>query len=205
MNIKNYLIAAAASASIFGAMVIPAFASPKLNSGSQLNSSQCPTGKLVINVNQSVLNDNDSGVAGNAWAFDNLKRLIKVWQVSDSTYCALVKYEGQFVTIAGLSPQNTDNDGIAAGLTGTFEGGYRSTIFTGTLNADPIYPTKGNMGTFDYNCDTAFNCPGYVDWTTVYFNSTTGFDLDWWGWIYHGGNNGTWVNAISGNSGDITD
>ena len=27
----------------------------------------------------------------------------------------------------------------------------------------------------------------------------------WWGWIYHGGNNGAWVNSSAGNQGDITD
>jgi hypothetical protein len=43
-----------------------------------------------------------------------------------------------------------------------------------------------------------------IDWLTLYFSSTSGFNLDWWGWIYHSGSNGTWVNAISSSSGDIT-
>ena len=39
------------------------------------------------------------------------------------------------------------------------------------------------------------------------------FTLEWWGWVYHGGSNGPWVNACDpsegpeceGSSGDITD
>ena len=35
--------------------------------------------------------------------------------------------------------------------------------------------------------------------------TTSGFDVGaWWGWVYHAGSNGSWVNAVSGNSGDIT-
>ena len=46
-------------------------------------------------------------------------------------------------------------------------------------------------------------CPGLVDWTAQYFSSTSGYDLAWWGWEYRAGRHGTWVNALSGNSGDI--
>lgn len=175
---------------------------PHLNWGSQLNASQCPGGQLVINVVQDVVNDADSGVAGNAWAFDHYTRQIQVWQVSSDTFCALVQYEGGFVTKAGPSPAGTGT--IAAGIAGTLQGGYRSTVFTGTLNSTPAYPTGGNIGTFDYKCDASFNCPGRVDWVSAYFGSSSGFDLAWWGWIYHGGNNSTWVNASTGNQGDIT-
>lgn len=176
--------------------------SEHLNFGSQINAAQCNAGgKLVINISQHITQDADSGFAG-AWAFDDNHRTIQVWQTGTNTFCAVVKYQGSFTTIAGPSPQNTGT--VGAGVTGTFEGGYQSTVFTGTLNPNPAYKTRGNIGDFNYACDTNFNCPGYVDWTAVYFTSTSGFDLAWWGWVYHGGNNGSWVNAISGSSGDIT-
>ena len=88
---------------------------------------------------------------------------------------------------------------------GTFQGGYISN-FSAILSPNPTARTRGSIGTFDYMCDVFDNCPGRVDWTTLYFNNGAAapLSLDWWGWIYHAGNNGSWVNAITGNSGDIT-
>lgn len=174
-----------------------------LNFGQHINASQCsPTGKLVINVVQHVTGDADSGVAGNAWAFDDFNRTIQVWQNAPNKFCAVVKYHGSFSTLAGPSPDGKAT--VGAGVDGTFEGGYQSTVFTGTLKANPAYSTRGNIGDFNYQCDINFNCPGAVDWTTIYFDATSDFGLAWWGWVYHAGDNGSWVNAITGNSGDIT-
>jgi hypothetical protein len=42
-------------------------------------------------------------------------------------------------------------------------------------------------------------------WRSDYFTGVSGFAFDeWWGWVYHAGNNGSWVNAIDGNEGNIT-
>ena len=190
--------------------------SEHLNFGTQLNAAECNTtgARLVINVIQHIIGDADSGEFGNYWAYDEVHRRIQVWQLSENpdTFCAVLKYMGSFVTVPGQSPGFFDpdtNDTVAAGVTGTFEGGYRSTVFTGTLKDPPDYRTSGNIGTFNYMCvilpgvvDGAA-CPGYRDWTTFYFSSTLGFDLAWWGWVYHAGDNGSWVNSIDGNSGDI--
>jgi hypothetical protein len=44
-----------------------------------------------------------------------------------------------------------------------------------------------------------------VSWPSLFFDNVAGFDIgDWWGWIYHAGNNGSWANAATGNTGDIT-
>jgi len=183
------------------------FAAPHehLNWGSQTSQAQCGPGPLVINVVQKVVNDDDSGVGGNAWAKDDFVRQIQVVQTGVGTFCATVSYQGTFTTLAGLSPQNTGT--IAAGVLGAFQGGYISN-FTATLSANPTARRQGNIGTYDYQCDGSFNCPGYVDWTTLYFNNGAGaaVDFGWWGWVYHAGNNGSWVNEIAppGNSGDIT-
>ena len=190
---------------VFVSTLATALAAPSehLNFGQQINAAQCNAGgKMVINVAQHITNDADSGIGGNAWAFDDFNRTIQVWQTGPNTFCAVVRYHGSFTTLAGVSPGATGT--VAAGVGGTFEGGYQSTVFTGTLKASPSLSTRGNIGNFDYMCDTSFNCPGAIDFLSVYFDSTSGFDLAWWGWIYHAGNNGTWVNAITGNSGDIT-
>jgi hypothetical protein len=170
---------------------------------SPLGSGQCGPGTLVVNVTQHVINDADSGLAG-YWAFDKYDRHIKVWRTAPDTYCAILRYDGEFTTVAGRSPQNTGT--VAAGIQGDFKGGYRATQFTGTFAATK--PTSGNLGTFDYACvlsagNTVATC-NHPDWLTFYFSSTNGFDLNWWGWIYTTEANGTWVNAISGNLGDIT-
>ena len=191
---------------ILGRQAMAAPSAPHLNWGSETNPGQCSEGKLVINITHKVTNDIDSAVGGGFWATNNYNRHIQVWQVSPNTFCAIAQYHGSFITDDGPSPQGTDI--IAAGIKGTLEGGYRATI-VGTLDSNPAYRTKGNIGTFDYGCDvetdTRDSCTGVFNWVETYFMPGSSFNYEWWGWIYHGGSNGTWVNASSGNQGDITD
>jgi hypothetical protein len=194
-------LAAALLASLVSLSTAAATSGVTLNFGTQLNAAACG-GTPIIDVTQTVLNDADSGFGGNAWAFDNYTRHIKVFQLSDGVFCATTRYEGTFTTNAGTSPSGLST--VPAGITGTIIGGYRATSFSGTLLTSPANPTQGDIGSFDYNCDPTFTCPGFVDWVTLYFSATSGFNLDSWGWIYHGGGNGTWVNASSGSIGDIT-
>lgn len=181
--------------------------SEHLDWGQELAASEtsCPAGQAVINVVHKVINDMDSGTGGNFWAFDEYVRQIEVVQTGDRTFCASVRYQGNFETVAGPSPQNTGN--VGDGVVGTFQGGYTATI-TGTLS--PTDRTKGSLGTFDYQCDPftgpgdRSTCTGLFNWLDAYFAAGWGFVYEWWGWVYHAGNNGSWVNAASGNSGDIT-
>lgn len=186
----------------------PAYATPSehLNWGQNLAASEtaCPAGQAIVNVNQKIINDIDSKVAGGYWAYDEEVRHINVFDLGDGNYCATVKYQGSFETISGDSPQGTG--AVGDGVVGTFQGGY-----TATFTADSFTPTvktKGSIGTYDYECDPGTgDCPRYVSWLGLFFTSNSDFadfDLPWWGWVYHAGNNGSWVNAISGNSGDIT-
>ena len=141
-------------------------------------------------------------MAGNYWALDTYERQIKVYQTTTAgNYCALVRYDGKFVTFAVASPQNTGT--VGAGVKGEMEGGYRG-IITGSLKASPLWTTHGNVGVFDYACDILGNCPGRVSWLAQYFDAGYGFDYGWWGWEYKTENNGSWINAVTGNSGDIT-
>jgi len=191
--IKKLLTASTVAFAIaaLGASSVAAYGGP------QTSAAACDGGKLVINVTHKVVNDADSGVGGNSWATDNYQRHIQVWQAADGTFCATVDYQGQFVTNAGLSPSGDGT--VTAGLKGTFNGGYSTTHFTGTLNPTPLYATRGNIGTFDYALGA-----NVWSWTSTYFSSTAGFDLAWWGWQYRAGSHGTWINSMDGNSGDIT-
>ncbi len=188
-----------------------AFAAPNehLDWGAQLHSgaSSCPSGTLVINAVQKVVNDIDSGTAGNYWAFDEYVRHIQVVDTG-AGFCATVSYQGSFTSIAGDSPgAGYTYATIGDGVVGTFQGGYVAT-FTGTLKSNPSKRSKGSIGTYDYECNASTgDCPERVFWATLYFDSAddfADFAQIWWGWVYHAGNNGSWTNAITGNSGDIT-
>lgn len=178
--------------------------SERLNFGAELNAAQCDPagGNLVINVVQRITGDIDSGVGGNYWAIDEYNRHIQVWEVGPGSFCAVVKYTGSFSTVAGVSPGATGT--LSADVTGTLEGGYRAVI-TGTLKSAPLWKTKGNVGSYDYGCDPSNGtCTGRSSWTDKYFEDGYGFSYAWWGWTYHAGDNGSWVNSSDGNSGDIT-
>ena len=184
-----------------------ALAAPeKLNWGSKVNASQCEkSGSPIVNITQKVTNSVDSGQGGNYWAFSNYKRTIQLWETTTADrYCAVVRYTGKFDGEAGQTSPGAG--GILDGdEDGTFQGGYQATI-DGTLKDNPGWKTKGSVGTADYDCNISGTCPGAVNWIDQYFDSGYVFGYDWWGWIYHGGSHGTWVNSCpscGGNSGDI--
>jgi hypothetical protein len=198
-------VAVVACGTLLATMIGTASAAPStLNWGTEVNASECtPSGAPVVNVVEKVLNGVDSGEGGNYWAFSNYTRHIQVWATStNDEYCAVVQYSGRFYGEEGqTSPGN--NEALDGDEDGTFQGGYRATI-TGSLLESPGWKTRGSVGTVDYDCDIDGNCDGYVDWVAQYFGGGYGFSYEWWGWIYHGGRFGTWVNSIDGNSGDIS-
>ncbi len=166
------------------------------------NRPACGGGKMIVNVTYGLSNDYDSGVAGNAWANDTIDRHLQVFDLGGGSYCAVVNDTGQFVTFAGPSPSGTST--VSAGITGVINGGYTTTVFTGTLDPAPAYATRGDLGSFDLECTDAYTCPGAHPGYYSYFSSTSGDDLASWGWTYHTARNGDWTNADGGNSGDIT-
>jgi hypothetical protein len=192
------LLAAAVTASTALAVHSPPAANPV----------QCTKGTLVVNVVYTLKNDFDSGVHGNAWANDTIGRHLQIRQVGNAVpsattqYCAMIDDNGSFMTFAGDSPGGTGT--VTAGINGRINGGYVTTLFTGTLNPIPAYDTHGNLGTFDLQCTDAYNCPGPHPSFLSYFNGSPAWDYASWGWTYHTAKNGDWVNADSGNSGDIT-
>ena len=188
---------------LLAAFAIPALAKPH-TFGQQLNAAKCDPGtsKMVLNIVFQVTGDADSGQGGNYWALDSYMKHVQVWDMTDGTFCVQVKYNGSFVTVLGRGPGNTGD--VAAGVTGTMEGGY-SAIISGGSFTPGTKRTKGNIGSKDYACTTA-GAPGdcnYYSFLTDYFPGAT-LAQGFWGWTYRAGENGTWVNSITGNEGDIT-
>lgn len=230
MNIKKLLVGGAASGTILlGIAIVPALANEwpinhfpignngdrnasVYNPGNELSTSKCTntvTGRPVINVTQKVQNDPDSSLTG-YWAFDYFTRHITVYKTTAAdTYCAIVTYDGNFYAVPGqLGPESSVGGDIintAANepVNGPFSGGERATITSATLLTTPTWPTNGNVGTTNYKGDIAGDKPGDVIWQDQYFTSGYASNDDWWGWKYNGGSHGTWINAVTGNSGNI--
>ena len=176
---------------------------PTLNWGSRVNPSACEnkTGAPVMDITLKVKNDIDSAVGGSYWAYDNNQKQIQVWKTTDdiNTYCAVVRYEGQFSAIAGQpSPQGSGS--IESDFQGTFEGGA---ILHIVGEFKPMNnPVKGKTDTFDRKCNIDGNgCVG-KSWVKTYFPDSS-YSYGWWGWIYNGGSHGVWVNSADGNQGDL--
>ncbi len=196
------LLAAAVTASTALAVHSPPSANP----------TQCTQGALIVNVNYTLKNDFDSGVAGNAWANDTINRHLQIRQVGNALptlstqYCAMIDDTGAFVTFAGTSPAGTGT--VTAGINGRINGGYTTTLFTGTLNPSPAYATHGNLGPFDLQCGPTpapgYACNGAHPSFLSYFTGSPSWDYADWSWAYHTAKNGDWLNADSGNTGDIT-
>jgi hypothetical protein len=186
-------------------------------------------GNLLVNITEKVINDADSGQAGNYWGLDAFTRTIKVWNLGSDSYCAVVNYNGTFAAQAGQkSPGSTTTTGgiLTGDEVGTIKGGYVAQI-TGPLDiTDPgNWQLVGNVNQgnpVDYQCviatDGSASCPGVIDWTTKYFDTANAgftFTETPWGWTYvgkdvstapdHGTPDGVWHNASTGNSGDILD
>lgn len=163
--------------------------------GTQTNANQCGAGEQVVNVTYTLTNDYDSGVGiPQGWANDTINRHLQVWQVGADSYCAVVSDEGSFVTLGGTTgPAGTGT--LSAGITGRMSGGYRTSVFAGTLNSNPVYASGGQLGSFDLQCQDAYTCPGAHPTVSSY---VTGWDgsLAWWGWQYKTAQNGTWTNSV---------
>ncbi|HEY7019346.1 MAG TPA: hypothetical protein VH297_12840 [Gaiellaceae bacterium] len=173
-----------------------------------ISAAACKTGKprQLVNVTFTLVNDYDSGFAGNAWANDTVHRQIRIWtSKTTGKYCAQIRDRGSFVTFAGTSPSGSST--VSAGIGGRMNGGYVTTSFDGTFA--PSYPTHGNLGTFDLQCTSAYDCPGVHPSYESYFSSTSNDDaLAQWGWIYKAQkHHGVWLNqddTPAAASGDIS-
>ncbi len=168
----------------------------------------CGAGKLVLSVSYRVVNDVDTGVNGNNWAFDTYARAVRVWRKGAGRFCSASTYDGEFSTIAGWSPGGKTQ--LPAGIRGTFKGSS-VTMFRGTLSAGGA-PLRGFLGVKDFACTSADQkgeCSGTYDWLRVYFTGIAGFRYVRYAFEYHATENGrgTWSDRLEGGkihfSGDI--
>ena len=191
-----------------------------LNWGFQLNASEtaCPSGDIVLKVVRKVTNSVDSGTGLNDfgyawWAYIDYVQHIQVVETAPGEFCATLKSQGSFESVGGDGPGCVNDSNcdlpegrLEAGVVGTFQGGMTQT-FTGTFTPDDKR-TRGNIGTFDHACDaseaTPCSGPGFGLWQSEYFTGISNLTYEWWGWVYHAGNNGSWVNAATGNEGNIS-
>jgi hypothetical protein len=194
LDVKALLTAALAAL----ALAAPAGAStalPTRNLG-------CGAGKLVLSVRYHVLNDVDTGVSSNNWAFDSYLRVLRVVRKGPGRWCAGSTYDGTFTSIAGASPGGGTT--IPAGIRGTFHGASVTT-FRATF-APRSAPVRGDLGTKDFQCtsaDTKGRCAGTWDWLSTYFTSTNNFasfKYVRYAFQYRAteGGHGTWTDQLEG-------
>lgn len=174
----------------------------KLNWRKKLSSNIPDGGQLVVNVEQEVVNDVDSGNNGH-WAYDDYRRHIQMWEVDAGEHVAVVQYNGHFDAIEGKTEPGEGYDGTLDGdEEGVMLGGYAASL-AGSFLDDPNWPTRGFVGTTDYEGEPDGDIPGYISWQDQYLDDP-GFSYQWWGWIYRGGKYGTWVNAANKDCGNIS-
>jgi hypothetical protein len=168
----------------------------------------CGAGTLVLNVTYRVVNDVDTGVKGNNWAFDTYTRAVRVWRKASGRYCSASTYRGTFETIAGWSPAGKQQ--IPAGIRGTFKGSSVTT-FRGTF-APRGAAVRGFLGVKDFACTSADEkgeCGGTWDWLRAYFTDISGFRYVRYAFTYKASENGkgVWSDTFAGNkiryTGDI--
>ncbi|MDE1798323.1 MAG: hypothetical protein KGH63_02875 [Candidatus Micrarchaeota archaeon] len=166
-----------------------------------------PSGStLVLNVNYKVVNDEDSGI-GSYWALDRYTKHVKVWQLPDGSYYAVVDYDGTWNTFAGaLSPAGTVSETRDA--QGTMHGGYAA-----TFRADGLTGASTHIGTQDlggtradillgsYGNGQTGNTASF-NYLSTYFDNPTNFNYVTWGWTYQY-HNQVWSNTADANTGNI--
>jgi hypothetical protein len=168
----------------------------------------CGAGKLVLNVTYRVVNDVDTGLKGNNWAFDTYTRAVRVWRKAPGRFCSASTYNGTFETIAGWSPAGKTE--LPAGIRGTFRGSsvttFRATFAPGDASV------RGPLGVKDFACTSADEkgeCSGTWDWLREYFTGIERFRYVRYSFRYHATENGrgTWIDTFTGGkirfSGDI--
>jgi hypothetical protein len=173
----------------------------------------CDTNAAVrVNVTFLVTNDVDSGTDEKFWALDAFHRSVVVYEESNHHFCAVVTdTQGTFTTISGNSPQWATTGGtVSASVLGTFAGGEVET-FEAHLRSNPVLSPTGFLGTMNYQCPPTPTsvCLNKFDWLSTYFDEVNkeSLDIPVWGWTYHtacNDANGFWVDASTGNAGDIT-
>jgi hypothetical protein len=143
----------------------------------------------------------DSGTCGNDWALDLYARRFtaNLPANGDGTYTVLERFtKGHFSTFAGQSPgacqASTHGATVKEGVTGLFHGSFTIIVSNGTFDAN------GSCVKTDGQCTTA-------GWVEGFFGATATYDIPQFHFVYTASGQGLiltqWINADTGNSGDI--
>lgn len=156
----------------------------------------------MVDVRQEVEGDMDRSSNG-PWADLNYTRHIRVWELSEEKYCAVVEYDGAFNAVEGMKSPGS-GEVLTGKEHGEMQGGYRAIISGSEINQSVEWPYKGEMQPVNYQCRVASgDCENKNDWTQSFFNSNQDVEYEWWAWVYDSGKCGTWTNTKSENSGDV--
>ena len=172
-------LAATARGLIMGATALPA---------------QAASDTRVENVQLS--DRNDSGEDGNNWATDEMHRQIKITETSAGVYDVVVSDNGRFTTGNNeLTPGGSDGGAtFSSPVDGTVKGGFHTTVHAAAHFATFAGLPHGYSG-------SEVSTSAMIEELFTGPSPMSGFED--WGWTYksHGQ---TWVNAETGNSGNIT-
>jgi hypothetical protein len=137
----------------------------------------------------------DSSTCGPDWANDSYTRTFKVLRqpAQDGSYRVTELFKGTFLTIAGPSPMSceTGNSNTVAGnVSGKWQGSYSMKVSGGTYTGGTV------------------SCPGQCTtsaFVAAAFGGSATYTLQDWAFEYWttSGCVKDWVNAITGNGGDI--
>jgi hypothetical protein len=181
--------------------VVLAFAvlTPSTQAASGPKNMGCGAGKLVLNISYHVVNDVDTGVSGNNWAFDSYHRVVRVWRKAPGRFCSASTYDGIFATIEGTSPGGKSQ--LPAGIRGSFTGSSVTT-FRGNFTPGSLH-VRGFLGVKDFACSSADKkgqCGGTWDWLRAYFTGIAGFKYVSYSFAYHATENGKgiWSDKLVG-------
>jgi hypothetical protein len=180
-----------------GGLLVPVVLALAAASPSQATNLGCGGGKPVLSVSYHVVNDVDTGVQGNNWAFDTYDRTVRVWRKGPGRFCSASTYNGEFTTIAGPSPGGKAQ--LPAGIRGRFTGSS-VTSFRGVF-APQGAPVRGFLGSRDFACTSADQkgqCSGTWDWLRTYFSGISRFNYVRYAFSYHATENGkgTWSDTL---------
>lgn len=206
MKRREVLKSGTATGAIAVGAVSPVTASPPPGRGCALdgrdNLAYGGDGEQIINLTRRIFNSVDTGHCDpTAWAEIAYTQHIQVFDEGEQ-FVAIITYNGHFDAYGSDEEHHDEhqtpndcNKTLGGDETGPFDGGLRWT-FEGDFNPGDSQ-THGHLGSFDHGCDGTLDCDfaSSTGWMDDYFDNVDSDPLTWWGFIYHGGRDGTWVNA----------
>jgi hypothetical protein len=153
----------------------------------------CPSTAVVIaNVTYPVAGDPVTGRYGNVWATASYTRTLVIYRVSRTTYCALWRDSGTFVTVAA-DPSPGGTGSVGPGIVGTATRTAVTTNFTATWQ--PAGATSGSIAAQSVSSN----------WLSLYFTNVQGYGTVWNYGMYSTPANGCWGTRTGYPSiGDVT-